>query len=406
MAIWPQSTKTSPEETCSCYRQGWVGVSTGQGRDTKTEGKGRTGLGAERLPTSSQPREGSDLYRRIGASQRNAQHSSCPCPRAPEPGGVGGRWGQTGLGQEGSDLCVGQATASGSWGSAWVSVIFSCWCILEEWNCVLRSFHLLLLLTLGWMRQTENLWGDVSLHQILSRLTHSLHQHWSCDKDHSLWLRIPRASQPLNASSLRRTGQRRELVILSALVPFSDGIEWRWLEALIAVGLWLTFWVSFDVFSASSDGIVFPVQWFYHARQSLRLFTIKKNHTGAGHVYRCRAHKRISFISEMSHLQGGAEAPRYCFSWSLCCCSVAKSCPTLCDSMDCRMPGFPVLHYLPVCSDSFPLGWWRYLTICSSATSFSFCPQSFPASGSFPMSWLFALGGQSIGALASASADL
>ena len=29
------------------------------------------------------------------------------------------------------------------------------------------------------------------------------------------------------------------------------------------------------------------------------------------------------------------------------CCSVAKSCPTLCDPMDCSQPGFPVLHYLP-----------------------------------------------------------
>ena len=29
-----------------------------------------------------------------------------------------------------------------------------------------------------------------------------------------------------------------------------------------------------------------------------------------------------------------------------CCCSVAKSCPTFCDPMDCSMPGFPVLHYL------------------------------------------------------------
>ena len=30
-----------------------------------------------------------------------------------------------------------------------------------------------------------------------------------------------------------------------------------------------------------------------------------------------------------------------------CCCSVAKSCPTLCDPMDCSTPGFPVLHCLP-----------------------------------------------------------
>ena len=30
-----------------------------------------------------------------------------------------------------------------------------------------------------------------------------------------------------------------------------------------------------------------------------------------------------------------------------CCCSVARSCSTLCDPMDCSTPGFPVLHYLP-----------------------------------------------------------
>ena len=56
-----------------------------------------------------------------------------------------------------------------------------------------------------------------------------------------------------------------------------------------------------------------------------------------------------------------------------------------------------------VCSDSCPLSWWCYLTISSSATHRSSCPQSFPASGSFPMSRLFTAGGQSIGASASAS---
>ena len=30
----------------------------------------------------------------------------------------------------------------------------------------------------------------------------------------------------------------------------------------------------------------------------------------------------------------------------LCCCSVAQSCQSLCDPMDCSMPAFPVLHYL------------------------------------------------------------
>ena len=52
------------------------------------------------------------------------------------------------------------------------------------------------------------------------------------------------------------------------------------------------------------------------------------------------------------------------------------------------------------CSNSCPLSWWCYLTISSSAALFS-CLQSFPASGSFAMSWLFPSGGQSLGTSAS-----
>ena len=56
-----------------------------------------------------------------------------------------------------------------------------------------------------------------------------------------------------------------------------------------------------------------------------------------------------------------------------------------------------------VCSNSCPLSRWCHPTISSSVTPFSSCPQCFPASGSFPMSQLFAWGGHSIGASASAS---
>ena len=50
-----------------------------------------------------------------------------------------------------------------------------------------------------------------------------------------------------------------------------------------------------------------------------------------------------------------------------------------------------------------PLSQWYHPTISSSVVPFSSCPQSFPASGSFPMSQLFASGGQRIGVSASAS---
>ena len=55
-----------------------------------------------------------------------------------------------------------------------------------------------------------------------------------------------------------------------------------------------------------------------------------------------------------------------------------------------------------VCSNSCPLSWWCRPTISSSVVPFS-CLQSFSASGSFLMNWLFASGSQSIGGSASAS---
>ena len=56
-----------------------------------------------------------------------------------------------------------------------------------------------------------------------------------------------------------------------------------------------------------------------------------------------------------------------------------------------------------VCSHSCPFSRWCHPTISSSVVPFSSRLQSFPASGSFPMSWLFASAGQSTGASASAS---
>ena len=67
-----------------------------------------------------------------------------------------------------------------------------------------------------------------------------------------------------------------------------------------------------------------------------------------------------------------------------------------------RLLSFPLLA--GVCSNSCPSGWCPWdLTIASSAVRFSFCLQSFPASESFPVSQLFASGGQGIRASASAT---
>ena len=68
-------------------------------------------------------------------------------------------------------------------------------------------------------------------------------------------------------------------------------------------------------------------------------------------------------------------------------------------------------HTRPPCSSPFPevfpsscsLHWWCHPAISSSDALFSYCPQFFPASGSFPMSWLFTSDDQNSGASASAS---
>ena len=48
--------------------------------------------------------------------------------------------------------------------------------------------------------------------------------------------------------------------------------------------------------------------------------------------------------------------------------------PDSLDPIDCSVPGFPVLHYLPVCSNSCPLSQWCHPTISSSVVPFFSCP--------------------------------
>ena len=94
---------------------------------------------------------------------------------------------------------------------------------------------------------------------------------------------------------------------------------------------------------------------------------------------------------------------KFYFALSSCCFSVNKLCRTLqpqgLQHVRCPCPPLPP----EVCSNSCPLSWWSYPTLSSSAAPFSFCLLSFPASGSFPIDWLFASNGQHTGASSSAS---
>ena len=97
------------------------------------------------------------------------------------------------------------------------------------------------------------------------------------------------------------------------------------------------------------------------------------------------------------------EPPEKPISTILCISSVAQSRPTLCNPTSRSTPGLPVHHQLPEFTQTHVLRSVmpsNHLIFCRPLSS---CPQSFPASGSFPMSQLFASGGLSMGVSASTS---
>ena len=84
--------------------------------------------------------------------------------------------------------------------------------------------------------------------------------------------------------------------------------------------------------------------------------------------------------------------------------SVAQSCPTLCDPMNRSMPGLPVHHQLPESTQTHVHRVGDAIQSSHPLSSpFSSCLQSFPASGSFPVSQFLTSGCQSIGVSALAS---
>ena len=128
---------------------------------------------------------------------------------------------------------------------------------------------------------------------------------------------------------------------------------------------------------SSKDWIHLTLNLFSWEQSIIRriFLSFYSNYTERNRVHRSRNNKRDRCLISS-----------YQFS------SVAQSCPTLCNPMNRSMPSLPVHHQLPESTQTHV-----YPATSSSVVPFSSCPQSFPASGSFPMSQLSASGGQSIG---------
>ena len=124
-------------------------------------------------------------------------------------------------------------------------------------------------------------------------------------------------------------------------------------------------------------------------RRSTQTFLQKRHTDGQKHIKRCPAqiiiramHAIHLFLIYIVFVQSQSHVQLFATLWP-----VRLLCPPL---------------FLRVCFNSCPLSQLCYLTISSSATSFSFCFQFVLASGSLSVSLFFASGGQSIGASASA----
>ena len=76
-------------------------------------------------------------------------------------------------------------------------------------------------------------------------------------------------------------------------------------------------------------------------------------------------------------------------------CLIAKSCPTLHNPQGLPHTGFPVLHYVPEFAQTHVHLIDNAIQPSHPLLPVSLCSQSFPASGSFPVNWLFTSGGQS-----------
>ena len=64
--------------------------------------------------------------------------------------------------------------------------------------------------------------------------------------------------------------------------------------------------------------------------------------------------------------------------WVLFCCSVAKSCPTLCSNMSCSTPGFPAFTVSWSLLKLIPLSWWCHPTVSYSVNPLLLLPSIFP----------------------------
>ena len=180
---------------------------------------------------------------------------------------------------------------------------------------------------------------------------------------------------------------------------------WSWVYFLLGHFFPLLSWKATDIITMSCFPLRFrpyPGRHLSSLRESVDLQHRSKGHDLAV-LLSCVLSHVPTLCNPMECSLPGFSVLGFSKQQYSCCCSVAQSCLTLFDPLDCSTPGFPVPHHLLELAQTHVRCQWCHPAISSSVVPFSSCPQPFPASGSFLMSRLFAWGGQTIGVSASAS---
>ena len=133
-------------------------------------------------------------------------------------------------------------------------------------------------------------------------------------------------------------------LIYVSIKPLSPFHVLNRIALLINYNDWLQLTLRIDLTFCFPKAISVPTSWSKREHNILSQPKIihpkRKHHRKTDSIQCCR--DELSAALGWGGLQTGMQNSLP--SW--CCCSVAKSCPTLCDLMDCSTPGFPVLHYL------------------------------------------------------------
>ena len=159
--------------------------------------------------------------------------------------------------------------------------------------------------------------------------------------------------------------------------------------------LWLTWLVICDFIDWYFSPANCWKNWISHLSQLTICFESHKNSQVVHQLFNLmfqlikkfsKVQFSISSVCEVENLGSHWRCIVFLFS--------VTSCVWLCNTMNWSTPGFSKL---------IPFSPWCLPTVTYSAAPFSSCSQTFPESGSVPMSWLFTSDSQSIGVSASAS---